>query len=227
MRLELGSVPSFPEVDPGAALLPLPSSGTDGQAGDNGLGFAADATLADLDGETIACWAEILHRVPKASLLLRDRCSNDPETVAELIGRFGNFGIADRVQIVGAPAAEALYADADVALLPLTCPRPETVVAVLQAALPLVCPAGDARHRRFAGSVLHHLELGTETIASSAQAYADLASHWARDAALRHDFRRHLGERIGRGRAMDPKARARDMEAAFERMWQQTCAVQN
>jgi protein O-GlcNAc transferase len=189
-----------------------------------GVDFAADATLADLDAATVALWAEILHRVPGSKLMLRDRAFRHPETLAELIDRFGNFGIADRVDIVTADSAEALFAEADVALLPLPYPQPATVAAALAAGIPSVCLAGEGRHRRLAASLIHHLGLGVGAIAEGTEEYARLAARLAADADARSTFRASLGERLAASEAADPRARARDLQAALERMWRETCA---
>ena len=189
-----------------------------------GIDFAADATLADLEVAAVALWAEILHRVPGSKLMLRDRAFRHPETLADLIDRFGNFGVADRVDIVTADSAEALFVEADVALLPLACPQPATVAAALAAGIPLVCLAGEGRHRRLAASLIHHLGLGVGAIADGAEDYARLAARWAEDAGARTAFRGSLGERLGSSEAADPRARARDLQAALERMWRETCA---
>jgi protein O-GlcNAc transferase len=155
--------------------------------------------------------------------MLRDRAFRHPETLAELIDRFGNFGIADRVDIVTADSAEALFAEADVALLPLPYPQPATVAAALAAGIPSVCLAGEGRHRRLAASLIHHLGLGVGAIAEGTEEYARLAARLA-DADARSTFRASLGERLAASEAADPRARARDLQAALERMWRETCA---
>ena len=213
VHLDLGCVPIIP-ASPDAPVRERNHSEID---------FAADATLADLDPATVALWAEILHRVPGSKLMLRDRGFRDPETLAELIDRFGNFGVADRVDIVAADSAEALFAEADIVLLPLAYPQPATVAAALHAGVPLVCAAGEGCHRRLAASVIHHLGLGAEAIAQNAEDYARLALHWAEQGELRRTFRASLGERLSASDAADPRARARDLQAGLERMWRETC----
>ena len=213
VHLDLGCVP----------IVPVPPDGRERERSEPGIDFAADATLADLEVATVALWAEILHRVPGSRLMLRDRAFRHPETLADLIDRFGNFGVADRVDIVAADSAEALFVEADVALLPLACPQPATVAAALAAGIPLVCLAGEGRHRRLAASLIHHLGLGVGAIADGAEDYARLAARWAEDAGARSAFRGSLGERLGSSEAADPRARARDLQAALERMWRETC----
>lgn len=217
--LDLGCVPIFTAIADG---MPPAACGAGG-----GLTLAADATLADLDAETIACWAEILGRLPGATLLLRDHDFRDPQTVSELIGRFGTFGISDRIDVVSAPSAEMLFAQADVALMPLHSAAPEAIAAAIGAGVPPVCPAGRGRHRRMAGSVLHHLGLGDETLAEGAAAYVARAVHWAQAPDPRASFAALLASRKDRREALDPRRRARDLEAAFERMWRETLARQH
>jgi len=207
--LELGCVPLLATVDEDAPPAVCRST----------LLFAADATLADLNPETIACWAEILHRVPEATLLLGNRDCRDEENLAELLARFGAFGISHRVDLSGADTREALFRDAEIVLLPFPFPQPEAAALALRLAKPVVCPAGEGRHRRIAASVLHHLGLAEQTIAADPEAYADLAVEWAKSPERREEFSGLLPSRISASAAADGRARARDLEAAIQRMW--------
>ena len=217
--LHLGCVPIFASIPDEARR----ASGVE----EGGLTLAADVTLADLDPETIACWAEILGRLPAATLLLRDHDFHDPQTASELIGRFGNYGIADRIDIIGAPSAQALFAEADIALMPLHSPAPEVVMAAIQAGIAPVCPAGYGRHRRMAGSVLHHLGLGADTLAAGAAAYVARVVQWAQVPDPRASFHAAFAKGLEHCEAGDPRSRARDLETAFERMWRETRARQH
>lgn len=210
---ELGCVPCAiraPDLDAGAVR------------SDGGIDFAADVTLAELQPGLLSCWAEILNQVPGATLLLRDHGFRNDVTAQELIARIGNFGVSHRVAIVDAASEHALFAQADVALLAPPMPRPESVSAAVSAGIPIVCPAGEGRHRRLAASVLHHLGLGAHTVVSTPQAYVERAVAWAAFAEMRSAFRRRLREQLPDHPAVSARARAGDLQAAIERMWQDT-----
>jgi predicted O-linked N-acetylglucosamine transferase (SPINDLY family) len=157
------------------------------------LTFAADASLADLHPGTVAAWSEILHRVPGSVLLLRDNDLSDPDNAAALLGLFGSCGVSHRVQL-SAAASAAIFAEADIGLLPGPQPRPATAAAMLDARLPLVCPTGPVRHTRQAASLLHHAGLAPPCIAMSWQGYVDHAVSLAQSADRRRAFQDRLGE---------------------------------
>lgn len=210
---ELGCVP---------CVIRAPISDAGAVRSDGTIDFAADVTLAELQPDILSCWAEILNQVPDATLLLRDHGFRNDVTAQELIARFGNFGVSHRVAIVNAASEHALFAQADVALLAPPMPCPESVSAALSAGIPIVCPAGEGRHRRLAASVLHHLGLGEHTVASTPQAYVDRAVAWAASIEMRSAFRQRLHEQLPGHPVARARARAGDLQAAIERMWQDT-----
>jgi predicted O-linked N-acetylglucosamine transferase (SPINDLY family) len=89
----------------------------------------------------------------------------------------------------------------------------------LSSGIPVVCSAGGDRHTRLAASLLHHLEFGEQMVAENRDDYVALAVEWAVDQDRRKNFRATLGERLKQAAALDPKARARDLEAVYEEMW--------
>ncbi len=208
--LELGCVP---------CVIRGPGSSAGTARSNDAVDFAADVTLAELQPDIIACWAEILNRVPQATLLLRDHGFRNDASAQELIARFGNFGVSHRVAVVDAASEHELFAQADVALLAPPTPRPEAVEAALSVGIPMVCPAGEGRHRRLAASVLHHLGLDEDAVASTPQAYVESAVAWAASADIRMAFRRRLQEHLADHPAASARSRARDLEAAIEQMW--------
>jgi len=208
--LELGCTVATPPEPIGDTAEPTESSG---------IVFAADATLKEINPVTVEYWAHTLLAVPQSVLILRDHDFRDPENLAHLIGLFGDFGLAHRVDVVSGSSPVAFFREADVCLLPVPYPAPQSAMDALSAGVPVVCPAGNGRQTRLAASLVDHLELDEPMVAETRDDYVALAVAWAVDADRRKRFRATIAERLKRARALDPKARARDLEAVYEEMW--------
>jgi predicted O-linked N-acetylglucosamine transferase (SPINDLY family) len=208
--LRQGSVVAAPAEPLDAAIVPRESSG---------MVFAADATLMEINPVTVEYWAHTLHAVPQSVLILRDHDFRDPENLAHLIGLFGDFGLAHRVDVVAEPSPVSFFRKGDVCLLPVPYPAPQSAMNALSAGVPVVCPAGEGRQTRLAASLLDHLELDEPMVAETRDDYVALAVEWAVDENRQKRFRATIGERLKRAGTLDPKARAQDLEAAYEEMW--------
>lgn len=216
-RLDLGAVIASPQARQGDHL-------ADRAAGP--VLFAADAQPAEINPATAALWARILHRVPGSSLILRDHGYRSGIGLDRLIGLFGDFGVAHRVDIVADPLPTRFFAGADVALLPLPMARPQSAVEALWGGCPAICLAGPARHTRHAASLLHHAGFGGEDpalIAADEAAYIDNAVRWAMDVAARGAFRDTVRDRLLQGDALNAEKRVRDLEAVLTGLWRQAC----
>jgi predicted O-linked N-acetylglucosamine transferase (SPINDLY family) len=208
--LELGCTVATPSEPIDDAVEPKESSG---------IVFAADATLKEINPVSVEYLAHTLHAVPQSVLVLRDHDFRDPENLSHLIGLFGDFGLAHRVDVVAEPSSVAFFHPADIALLAVPYPSPQSAMNALSAGVPVVCPAGDGRQTRLAASLLDHLEFDDPMVAETRDDYVALAVEWAANEDRRRNFRATIGERLKQARALDPKARARDLEAAYEEMW--------
>lgn len=217
-RLTLGAVVVSPQTYRGDELAP--------RAADNVI-FAADALDAEINPATVALWSRILHRVPQSTLILRDHGYRSGSGLDRLVGLFGNFGVAHRVDVVTEPLAARFFAAADVALMPLPMPRPQSAVEALWGGCPVICLSGPARHTRPAASLLHHAGLGAKEretmIAGGEQAYIEHAVQWAGDDTGRAAFRATVRERLVKGDALNPEKRVRDLEAVLTDLWRQAC----
>lgn len=187
-RLEMGA----------PVVLPVPAVPTEAATGGEAHGpvFAADATLAEFNVQTVEVWAQILAAVPDAVLLLRDHGFRSGDVGKRLIGLFGNFGIAHRVDVVSAFETAEFFAQADVCLLPYQSMRPEVAINALAAGLPVVNWSGIGRHRRLLGSVLHFAGLAADMVAENPEDYRDKAVAWMNDAARREAFRETVRARL-------------------------------
>jgi len=206
-RLEMGA----------PMVLPVPAVPADAAAGGEAHGpvFAADATLAELNVQTVEAWAQILAAVPDAVLLLRDHGFRSGDVGKRLIGLFGNFGLAHRGDIVSVSETAEFFAQADVCLLPYQSLRPEVATNALAAGLPVINWSGVGRHRRLLGSVLHFAGLAAEMVAENPEDYRDKAVAWMNDAARREAFRQTVRARLASSPVFDTAGRAADLERAY------------
>jgi tetratricopeptide (TPR) repeat protein len=181
--------------------------------------FAADVSLREINPITAEYWAHVLHAVPQSVLILRDYDFRTSENLAQLIGLFGNFGLAHRVDVVSEPSPASFFRQADVVLLPVPYPAPQSAINALSSGVPVVCPVGGGRQTRMAGSLLNSLGFAMSMTAENRDDYVGLAVEWAVDENKRKSFRSTIAEHLVAAEALDPKARARDLETAYEEMW--------
>ncbi|MCU0893777.1 MAG: hypothetical protein MUD06_05530 [Rhodospirillales bacterium] len=212
--LRLGSVP----VPPPACLARPPRE----QGGE--ILLMADAGLGELNAVTVERWAAILHAVPEAKLVLRDRGFTQADALKRVLDIFGTFGVAHRVDVIAEASPAAFFAHGDIALLPYPCPSPASLGEALSAGLPVVCPAGEAPWSRAAASVLDHLGLAADTVAPDGGAYLALALRWAGSPDERAAFPVRLEQAARASRLWDQAARAEDLFAALEAAWDEIAA---
>ena len=212
--LELGSVVAFPLVSKQENLPP--------RGGDEIL-FAADAKLHELTPPTISCWAQILHEMPEASLILLDYDFKQAETLNQLVQLFGTFGISNRIDIIDSRVSSKFFEQADVCLMPIPAPSAQVTVDALWGGCPVISFADSGRHTRESGSVLSYLGLDEDTVADNLDDYTKFALNWAKDTDKRGEFRSKVRENILTSKHFDTKARAADLQAVFNTLWQKTC----
>ncbi len=172
--------------------------------------FGADVTLAQLHPDVIACWAQLLERVPGSTLALRDRTFIDGGLTDRLLELFGAHGISKRIDVIRADAA-GFYREVDVVLAPFVAANPHDVVAALTAGVPVVALAGPGRHRRQASTLLHHAGLD-ELVAADVAEYLELAVGLAESA----EARAHTSAAIAAGLASSPVFDSSQFAVAFD-----------
>lgn len=146
--------------------------------------FGADCTLAELNSEVVRVWSSILHAIPNSTLTLADHGFSASEAVDRLIQRFGNFGVAHRVDVNSGRDPAALFAQVDVALAPFPATRPTPYGIALSMGIPVI-----AMNSGRAGLLCQALK-ATEAengmmVAADAAEYLAKAVAFATDPALR------------------------------------------
>ena len=181
--------------------------------------FAADVALAELNPRTVEAWARILHRVPGSTLIVRDQGYQSGENLNRLTSLFGDFGLAHRVDVIDEDVPSQFFAQADIALMPVTFPRPHVAAEALWGGVPVACMAGRGRHARQAASFLEHLKLDMSLLAEDEDALVDLAVNGANDANGRADFRASIRDRLKVAESLDPGRRIDDLETVLTDLW--------
>ena len=115
--------------------------------------FGADIAVPQLHPELLAAWAEILGRLPGATLVLRDHGFLEAGLIEPLADRFRLAGLADRIDVISAEPA-GFYPQVDVVLAPFVEINPHNTIDALARGVPVLALAGTGRHRRQSAALL-------------------------------------------------------------------------
>ncbi|MGH6788046.1 MAG: tetratricopeptide repeat protein, partial [Novosphingobium sp.] len=150
---------------------------------------------------------------------------------APLVGRlkaaFAAHGVApERLSLAGwiepTESHLAAYGAVDIALDPFPYNGTTTTLEALWMGVPVVTLAGARHSGRVGASLLTHAGLA-ELVADSPAAYIAIATALAGDLEKLAEYRQSLRELLGRSALMDAPGFARDLEAAYRRMWRAWC----
>lgn len=183
-----GAAPAWPlPVFP--YLVAAPAGGDGEAAPQDGVTFAADATLAQINPALAAHWARILRQVPDSTLILRDHDFRRQRNTQRLIDLFGTFAVAHRIDVVAAESADHFFRQGDVALLPFPNASLASAAAALQAGVPVVALHQPETLACEAARLLAAHGLDSRLLAEDAAAYVQAAVAVGRDARLRAELR--------------------------------------
>jgi predicted O-linked N-acetylglucosamine transferase (SPINDLY family) len=177
--------------------------------------FACIGNIAKISYRTLACWAEILQRVPNARLLLRSISFNDPAAIDSMRERVAAYGIAlDRVDFCG-PAGGAdffaSYNEVDIVLDTYPFNGGTTSCFAAYMGVPIVSLAGHSLISRMGKSILNNLDL-SDWVVDDQSAYVERAVTGAADLSFLARFRVEARERFLRTALGDGKRFAEHLE---------------
>lgn len=189
--------------------------------------FASFNNVQKISAPTVAAWAEILRRVPGATLSLKSSWLSRPRAVAALREAFARHGIvAERLLlsgwIEGTAGHLAAYGGADVALDPFPYNGTTTTLEALWMGVPVVTLMGHRHAGRVGASLLHRIG-AAELVAKSVEDYVDNAVALAADGARLVAYRTTLRGWLSASPLLDAAAFARALEASYRTMWQRWC----
>ena len=186
--------------------------------------FGSFNEFTKLSPSILGRWTEILARLPDARFAIA-RVSDGPAKDG-LIRDLERAGIApDRISFLPVVAMDEYYrrfGTVDIALDSAPYSGTTTTCDTLWMGVPVLTLRGTRSASRPSASILTTLGL-TEWIASTPENYVRLAVQFARDEANITMLRKSLRTRMLTSPLMDEPRFARDVEAAYRRMWRAWC----
>lgn len=171
--------------------------------------------------DALATWCRSMRAVPGSRLLLHAAEGAHRERLRQ---RASNEGIEPaRIEFVGTlPIVQYFeqYHRIDIALDPFPYPGGTTSCDALWMGVPIVTLPGITAISRGGLSILSNLQL-PQLLAASPDEYVRIATELAADLPRLAELRTTLRDRMRPSPLMDARAFARDIEAAYRRMWQE------
>ncbi len=186
-----------------------------------GIVFGSFNKFEKINGRVLACWAEILGRVPESRLLLKNWLTSAQKQRA----------FKRRLREAGLPMERVLlensslqymgrYNAVDIALDTFPYVGGGTTCDALYMGVPVVSLYGRRHGTRFGYSLLMNTGLG-ELAAATEKEYVEKAVALAGDRGLLSALHREIPDMFRKSPVMDAAAYLRDMQAAFEQIWQE------
>ena len=190
------------------------------------VSFGSLNNIHKLNPSVIALWAQLLQRVPQATLLLQSKLLADAGTVGRVRGMFEVFGIApSRLDLRPASRDFLLtYRDIDIALDTLPYGGGATTCDALCMGVPVVTLVGGRPAGRLSSSLLQ-LAGHPEWIASTPDSYLQTAIGLARQTDGLVQTRSHLRGQLQASALCDETGFVRRLESVYRAAWQRWLAT--
>jgi protein O-GlcNAc transferase len=177
--------------------------------------------------DVVACWSEVLSRVPAARLVIKNSAMAIPYARTELARQFADRGIAPgRVELRGKsphPAMLEEYGDIDLGLDTFPYNGGLTTCEALWQGVPIVAIAEERMISRQTAAMLQLVGAG-EFVARTRDEYVALAVGWAQRPADLALVRQELRGRMRASPLCDGPRFTRDLETALRNAWRAWCA---
>ena len=180
--------------------------------------FGSGTKLSD---EIVEIWAELLRRVPRSRMYVRNGPLGRRSNRDYLAQRFARHGVpADRLRLDGAvdwPRFIKSYEEVDISLDTWPYCGANTIGESIWQGVPVVTLLGKRFSSRYGAS--HVTAAGTpELVARSPRRYVDIAAELAADPARLSNYRRNLRRMSKEHGLSDPVRFARKLENAYVEM---------
>ena len=189
--------------------------------------FGCFNNLAKITPRVIATWAEVLHRVPTARLVLKTHQFHDRPTAERVLAGFAEQGIAAaRIELRGSSGHRAFmaeYGQIDIVLDPFPYSGGLTTCEALWMGVPTVTLPGEIFASRQSMSPLSNVGL-SDWVARDVQDYVELAVAKAADLAALAELRAGLRPRVKASPLCDAPRFGRNLGAALRHAWRVWCA---
>lgn len=186
-------------------------------------------TLNKMCPDVFDLWSRLMLQIPDARLCLKTPSLDDPENARWVLAEFEKRGITrERVTLYGARAnaeqnqahSPFFYSQIDLALDTFPYTGAITTCDALWMGVPVVTLYElDISSRALSSSILYTLGLH-EWIASSFEHYLEICEHVSRSPERLIDLRFKLREYLRSSVICDGAQFARDVEGAYQNMWQ-------
>ncbi len=179
-----------------------------------------------LNPELLGLWAEILARIPSATLLLKGVAYGMLEVRRHFTERFAALGVSsERIEWRGPSShAELLaeYADLDIALDTFPYNGGATTCDALWMGVPVIALRAERMIARQSAAMLECIGRG-DLVADSAEQYVERAVNLATDRARLASLRATLRDAMAGSALCDGPRFAKDVAAALRYAWRQRC----
>jgi predicted O-linked N-acetylglucosamine transferase (SPINDLY family) len=191
--------------------------------------FGSFNALSKINAPLVAMWSKTLHEIPNSRLILKSLGLGGAAARQHILESFAAHQIApDRIELIGWTANKTehlqLYNRIDIALDTYPYHGTTTTCEAMWMGVPVITLAGNAHVSRVGVSILCNVGL-PELVADSRQTYVRLASELARDIPRLRLFRSSLRQRMEQSPLMEAPRFARNVEAAYRRMWRTWCGA--
>lgn len=182
--------------------------------------FGSLNNIQKLNRVIVAQWAQILHAVPRARLLLQSKLLADARTVGRLRGLFEAFGIAASRLDLRPATADFLstYRDIDIALDTQPYGGGATTCDALWMGVPVVTQTGTRPAGRLSTSLLHSVG-HPEWVTNSPAQYVSIAVALANQPAELAQIRRTLRAQVQASALCDEAGFVERLEAVYREAW--------
>jgi len=188
--------------------------------------FGSLNQLHKMTPQVIEVWARVLRTEPRSHLFLVASALANSSVGERVAACFADAGIGrDRLVLaptVPTPDHLALYNQIDIALDPFPFNGHTTSCEAMWMGVPVVTLSGDQRASRTGASMLTVIGL-PELIATTADAYVEIAVSLAHDLDRLAALRAGMRERLQTSPLCDVEAMTRAVETAYRGAWRRWC----
>ncbi len=193
------------------------------------LVFGSFNNAMKLTPKTLRLWAQILHAVPHAQLLLKAPSLKDSDVQQRFSALFAEQGIApQRIQFRGPSELSQMmqeYGDIDFALDPTPYNGGTTTMQALWMGVPVISLLGNHFVSRMGASFLHHLNQ-PDWLAENDRDYVNIAVKLAEQHLFWRERRQDLRAQMLASPLAAIDAYVQQLESLYQRMWLNYCANQ-
>ena len=215
-------LPTF-YIHPPLTNVPPPTEPPSARKG--GITFGSFNKESKVGPDVVALWSRVLHAAPGSRLLLKHMATfSIPDVRSRYAALFREHGVGEERLIFPDESEEsrghhlARYAQIDIALDPFPFTGSTTTFEALWMGVPVVTLLGERMVGRWSAAMLRKVGLA-HLIARDESQYVEIARALAADPAALARLRRELRERVARSPLCAERARTRQLERLYRRMW--------